>query len=85
MNLEIENKKLKLEIQNLKKELEFMNKIFEHYDSKVYQLKKKTINGEPIWINTQNITIEELHKLDKDKDIVDLINEKTCRYNDNDW
>ena len=84
-DIEIENEKLKLEIQNLKKELEFMNKIFEHYDSNIYQLKRKTIKGKPIWIDTQTITIKELHKLDKDKSIVDLINEKSTRYNDNDW
>lgn len=85
--LETENSILQLEIQRLKKELEFMNKIFkEHPSAVVYNLDRFTMNGEPIWINTHLVTINELKKLDQDEHVKDLIHSKnSSRYNDSDW
>ena len=87
MVLQTENDILKLENERLKKELDFMNKIFkEHPSSVVYNLDRFTMNGEPIWIDTNLVTINDLKKLDQDENVKDLIHSKmSCRYNDSDW
>lgn len=87
MVLQTENEILKLENERLKKELDFMNKIFkQHPSSVVYNLDRFTMNGEPIWIDTHLVTINELKKLDQDDHVKDLIHSKmSCRYNDSDW
>lgn len=82
-----ENEILKLENERLKRELDFMNKIFkEHPSSVVYNLERFTIKGDPIWIDTHLVTLQELKKLDQDDHVKDLIHSKTSsRYNDSDW
>ena len=87
MVLQTENEILKLENERLKKELDFMNKIFkEHPSAVVYNLDRFNVNGEPIWIDTHLVTINELKKLDQDDHVKDLIHSKTSsRYNDSDW
>ena len=84
--LQTENEILKLENERLKKELDFMNKIFQHPSALVYNLDRFTMNGEPIWIDTHLVTINELKKLDQDDHVKDLIHSKnSSRYNDSDW
>ncbi len=84
--LETENSILQLEIQRLKKELEFMNKIFEYSSSVVYHMKRFTVQGEPIWIDTHLVSVQDLQKLDQDETVQQLIRDKkSSRYNDSDW
>lgn len=85
--LQTENDILILENKRLKKELDFMNKIFkDHPSSVVYNLDRFTMNGEPVWIDTHLVTMNELKKLDQDDHVKDLIHSKiSSRYNDSDW
>ena len=87
MVLQTENEILILENKRLKNELEFMNKIFKEFPSAVvYNLDRFTMNGEPVWIDTHLVTMNELKKLDQDDHVKDLIHSKmSSRYNDSDW
>ena len=87
MVLQTENEILILENKRLKNELEFMNKIFKEFPSAiVYNLDRFTIRGEPVWIDTHLVTMNELKKLDQDDHVKDLIHSKmSSRYNDSDW
>lgn len=73
----------KNEITRLKEEVEFMNKIFEHGGSLVFQMKVAKKNGKPVWIDSHKITIDELLELDKDDYINKLILDKqTSKYSE---
>ena len=77
MVLQTENEILILENKRLKNELEFMNKIFKEFPSAVvYNLDRFTIRGEPVWIDTHLVTMNELKKLDQDDHVKDLIHSK---------
>lgn len=82
-----ENEILKLENERLKKQIEFLNKIFKEFPSSVvYNLEQFTMNGKPVWIDVHLVTLQELKKLDQDKNVKDLIHCKTSsRYDDSDW
>lgn len=82
-NLKQENDKLKQENEKLIKELEFMKQIFDFGDSLVFQMKRFTKNGEPVWVNTQKITTKELLELDHDNVVQQLlIEQENTKYRD---
>lgn len=83
----LENKRLQKKLDLIQNELEFINKIFKEFPSAVvYNLDRFTMNGEPVWIDTHLVTMNELKKLDQDDHVKDLIHSKiSSRYNDSDW
>jgi len=80
---------LKQENESLKKRLKFLNEIFddkfEHSSALIYQLQEQKINGESVWINTQNITPKQLKELDMNDSVKKIISEKITRYDDCSW
>ena len=74
---------LKHENEQLKIELEFMNKLFDHGEAMVFQMKRFTKNGQPVWINTQKTTTKELLELDHNNEVQQLlIEQQNTRYKD---
>ena len=79
----IEKKNLKIIKENyiLKNELELYKSIFKtHYNSVIYNLKLKKINGKKIWIDRIKISsqYELLNLLDKDDDVIDWLTPVRC-------
>ena len=74
---------LKHENEQLKIELEFMKQIFNHGEAMVFQMKRFTKNGQPVWINTQKTTTKELLELDHNNEVQQLlIEQQNTRYKD---
>jgi len=74
---------LKNQNQKLREELEFMKKIFEHSGAMVFQMKRFTKQGEPIWINTHKVTTKELLELDHTNEVQQLlIQQENAKYSD---
>lgn len=67
---------LKQENEKLKQEIKFMKQIFNHGDAMVFQMKRFTKKGNPVWINTQKITVKELLELDHNNEVQQLLIEK---------
>ena len=44
-----------------------MKQIFNHGEAMVFQMKRFTKKGQPVWINTQKTTTKELLELDHNK------------------
>ena len=66
---------------NLKKELSFYKSIFRtHFNSAVFNLRIKTINGEKIWVDKiQAYTdYQLLEKLDKDNEVLEWMKPIRC-------
>ena len=77
---------LQKENAELKKELEFYKSIKSHYSSLVGNMFVKLKNGEKIWVDRQKITTDEITQLDKDKEVLQWLEEiQTVRYKDRDW
>lgn len=77
---------LQKENAELKKELEFYKSIKTHYSSLVGNMYVKLKNGEKIWVDRQKITTHQISQLDKDKEVLQWLEEiQTVRYNDRDW
>ena len=77
---------LQKENAELKKELEFYKSIKNHYSSLVGNMFVKEKNGEKIWVDRQKITTHEISQLDKDKEVLQWLEEiQTVRYKDRDW
>jgi len=77
---------LQKENDELKKELEFYKSIKDNYSSLVGNMFVKLKNGEKIWVDRQKITTDEITQLDKDKEVLQWLEEiQTVRYNDRDW
>jgi len=85
-NIKCENtdkEKIKIMKQNyiLKNELELYKSIFKtHYNSVIYNLKLKKINGKKIWIDKIKISsnYELLNILDKDNDVIEWLTPVRC-------
>ena len=61
------------QINDLKKELHFYQSLFKtHFNSAVFNLYIKTINGEKVWIDPI-LEQHKLHTLDKDEDVVEWL------------
>mgnify|MGYP006076898405 CR=1 FL=1 len=83
--LKSENKLLKKEIIKNKKEFDFINKIFKYSDSLIHQMKRKSINGKPVWINIHHCSKLDLEKLDPDEETKLWIKNKNIIYDDSSW
>ena len=78
-----DKEKLKIIKENyiLKNELEFYQSIFKtHYNSVIYNLKLKKINGKRIWIDRIKISSQWklLNSLDKDNDVIEWLTPVRC-------
>lgn len=74
---------LKQENEKLKQEIEFMKQIFNHGDAMVFQMKRFTKKGQPVWINTQKITDKELLELDHSHEVQKILIERNnIKYSD---
>lgn len=63
-----------IKIKKLENELNFYKSIFKtHYNSAVYNLRIKTIQGEKVWIDRTNIVTDQLllRKLDLDEEVIE--------------
>jgi hypothetical protein len=70
INLINENINLKTENINLKKELTFYKSLFKtHYNSVVFNLYSKMINGVNVWVDPIRDSHETLNRLDKDEQV----------------
>ena len=79
INLKTENINLKKENINLKKELTFYKSLFEtHYNSVVFNLYSKTINGVNIWVDPICDSYETLNSLDKDEQVEKWLEPVKC-------
>jgi len=61
---------------NLENELEFYKSIFKtHYNSAIFNLRIKTINGERLWVDKIKISSDPdmLNSLDKDDEVLDWL------------
>ena len=85
----LENKVSSLEnkVSSLETELSFWKSLKEtHYNSLVYNLSIKYKNKQPLWIDIQKITLNELLSLDSDPEIESQIETlRNLRYKDRDY
>ena len=68
-------------IYNLRKEVEFYKSMFKsHFNSAVFNLRIKTINGERIWVDKIRAftDYELLEKLDKDDEVLEWMKPIPC-------
>jgi len=66
------------EIITLKKELHFYQSLFKtHYNSAVFNLSVKTINGEKVWVDRINEHLK-IHLLDKDEEVEEWLKPVKC-------
>ena len=70
--------------EDLVRENQFLRSVFDtHYSSLVGNLRRKTSQGVPIWIDIQTCSLGELRTLDSDPEVTELINSCTnIRYRD---
>jgi hypothetical protein len=79
----IDKEKIKIMKKNyiLKNELEFYQSIFKtHYDSVIFNLKIKKVNGKRMWIDRIKINSDYklLNTLDKDNDVIEWLTPVRC-------
>ena len=81
------NKKLQEENKRLQEELTFYKSISNFPNSLVGNMFVKYINGKKVWVDRQNISHnkELLESLDKDRDVLEWIENKNITFKDNDW
>jgi hypothetical protein len=75
-NLPEENRNEIRKVINLENELEFYKSIFKtHYNSAIFNLRIKTINGERLWVDKIKISSDPdmLNSLDKDDEVLDWL------------
>ena len=81
------NKKLQEENKRLQEELTFYKSISNFPNSLVGNMFVKYIDGKKVWVDRQNISHnkELLESLDKDRDVLEWIENKNITFKDNDW
>ena len=81
------NKKLQEENKRLQEELTFYKSISNYPNSLVGNMFVKYIDGKKVWVDRQNISHnkELLESLDKDRDVLEWIENKNITFKDNDW
>ena len=81
------NKKLQEENKRLQEELTFYKSISNFHNSLVGNMFVKYIDGKKVWVDRQNISHnkELLESLDKDRDVLEWIENKNITFKDNDW
>jgi hypothetical protein len=74
-------------IPHLEAENKFLRSFMDsHYSSIVYNLRIKSKQGQPVWIDVQKASLRDLRELDEDEEIQALIEGyQNLRYRDRDY
>jgi hypothetical protein len=86
---EQENKQTKQEpsYEELEAENKFLRSFMDsHYLSMVNNLRIKSKQGQPVWIDVQSASLRDLRELDEDEEVRDMIESyQNLRYRDRDY
>jgi Rad3-related DNA helicase len=75
-----------MSVEELKTELEFYKEIRKFPNSLVGNLCVKYMSGKKVWIDITKIDRSILHKLDKDKEVLEWLDGlNNMKYKDRDW
>jgi len=73
--------------EDLEAENKFLRSFMDsHYSSMVNNLRIKSKQGEPVWIDVQSASLRDLRELDEDEEVSEMIESyQNLRYRDRDY